>query len=276
VLAAAGASGGRRGVELIMVESPGMPLGWSELAAWGEDLDLLGRLGGGYRNELWAGRYRGARVAVRRSRRAGAALDWELDLLAELTSAGFTVPVPIAAPDGRRRVGGMVVFGWLEGDPPQDEADWRRVADELARLHEATRGHRRRPWFRSTRDLLAVDRGGDVDLTVMPSRAVAACRAAWAALPALPHTVVHGDPGPGNIRIQGKAVGLLDWDESRVDNPTLDLTELPVPVLPRGIDTVAKIAADAWEAANGWQAEPDYARRCLDRVYAADPNRHRD
>jgi Ser/Thr protein kinase RdoA (MazF antagonist) len=151
---------------------------------------------------------------------------------------------------------GTVVFGWLDGDPPRDEADWRRVAAELVRLHDLTRGHRQRPGFRSTRDLLVADRGGDVDLTLMPPRAVAACRAAWAALPELPPAVVHGDPGPGNIRIQDNTVGFLDWDESRVDNPAIDLAELPVRVLPRDIDAAAKLAAEAWEAANGWQAEP--------------------
>jgi Ser/Thr protein kinase RdoA (MazF antagonist) len=245
-------------------------MGWPELAAWGDGLELVGRLGGGYRNEVWAGSCRGARVAVRRSLRAGAALDWELDLLAELTEAGFTVAVPIAAGDGRRRVAGTVVFRWLDGEPPRNEADWRLVAAELARMHEATRGHRQRPGFRSTRDLLVADHGGDVDLTLMPPRAVAACRAAWAALPDVAASVVHGDPGPGNIRLQGGTVGLLDWDESRVDNPLLDLAELAIPVLPPDLDPVAKRAAEAWEAANGWQAEPDYARRCLDRLYAAD------
>jgi len=170
---------------------------------------------------------------------------------------------------------GTVVFGWLDGDPPRDEADWRRVAAELVRLHDLTRGHRQRPGFRSTRDLLVADRGGDVDLTLMPPRAVAACRAAWAALPELPPAVVHGDPGPGNIRIQDNTVGFLDWDESRVDNPAVDLAELPVRVLPRDIDAAAKLAAEAWEAANGWQAEPDHARRCLDRLDAADAHDRR-
>jgi Ser/Thr protein kinase RdoA (MazF antagonist) len=251
------------------MDSAAGPGDWPELAAWGDRLELAGRLGGGYRNELWEASYRGARVAVRRSRRAGAALDWELDLLAGLAAAGFAVPPAIAAPDGRRRVAGTVVFGWLDGDPPRDEAGWRLVAAELARLHEVTRGYRQRPGFRSTADLLTSDRGGDVDLTLMPPPAVAACRAAWAALPEAPPSVVHGDPGPGNIRILDGIVGLLDWDESRVDNPVLDLAELPIPILPPDIDAVAKHAADAWEAANGWQAEPDYARRCLDRVYAA-------
>jgi Ser/Thr protein kinase RdoA (MazF antagonist) len=245
------------------------PGGWVELAAWGEGLELAGRLDGGFRNEVWAGSYRGVRVAVRRGRRSSAAVDWELELLAELTAAGFSVASPIDAVDGRRRVGSTVVFGWLDGEPPRGEADWRRVAAELARLYEFPRGHRQRPGFRSTGDLLSAEVGGDVDLTLMPVRAVAACRAAWAALPESTPAVVHGDPGPGNIRILDGRVGLLDWDESRVDNPALDLAGLPVPVLPDTVDAAAKLAVDAWEAANGWQAEPDYARGCLDRVYAA-------
>ena len=35
--------------------------------------------------------------------------------------------------------------------------------------------------------------------------------------------VVHGDPNPGNIRITADRVALIDWDESHVDVPDLDL-----------------------------------------------------
>ena len=58
-------------------------------------------------------------------------------------------------------------------------------------------------------------------------------------------------------------VGLLDWDEARVDHPDLDLADLPVPVLPGPRDRIARAAVGAWEAAAGWAAEPAYARRRL-------------
>jgi hypothetical protein len=44
------------------------------------------------------------------------------------------------------------------------EAEWRLVAGELRRLHELTRGWPQRPSFRSTRQLLEEERGGDVRL----------------------------------------------------------------------------------------------------------------
>ncbi len=63
-------------------------------------------------------------------------------------------------------------------------------------------------------------------------------------------------------------VGLLDWDESRVDHVELDLADLPNDGLVGDRLRVARTAADAWEAANGWVLEPAYARRRLDRFHA--------
>lgn len=71
------------------------------------------------------------------------------------------------------------------------------------------------------------------------------------------------DPGPANIRITAAGVGLLDWDEARVDAVDLDLAELPGAELPRQRLDVVRAAATAWEAANGWTVEPSYARRQL-------------
>jgi Ser/Thr protein kinase RdoA (MazF antagonist) len=233
------------------------------LAAWGRDATVLERLGGGHRNRVWAVRVGGRRHAARDSggSRSGPALDWELDLLQELAGAGFTVPLPVPTLDGRRRVGGLVVTTWLEGDPPASERDWRQVADELARLHRLTVGRRQRPGFASTRELLTRSGGGDVDLDLMPAEVVALCRAAWSAL-ACTAAVVHGDPGPQNLRLRGGRVGLLDWDESRVDCPELDLAWLPLDRLGTRREA-ARTAAEAWEVANGWTVEPDHARRRL-------------
>ena len=115
------------------------------------------------------------------------------------------------------------------------------------------------------RDLLTESRGGDVDLDAMPAVAVAACRRAWGALSGSP-AVVHGDPCAANVRIGEAGVGLLDWDEARVDHPDLDLADLPVAVLPGSRGRIARAAVDAWEAAAGWRLEPDYARKRLARL----------
>jgi aminoglycoside phosphotransferase (APT) family kinase protein len=101
----------------------------------------------------------------------------------------------------------------------------------------------------------------------MPADAVADCRRAWARLEGRPEAVVHGDPGPANIRISKDGTGLLDWDEARVDYTDLDLAEMPdnglLPGRRTGRLTAARTAATAWEAANGWISEPSYARRQL-------------
>jgi Ser/Thr protein kinase RdoA (MazF antagonist) len=232
------------------------------LDAWGRGGVVLERLGGGHRNQVWAVRVGGRRCAARDSGRPAAALDWELDLLEELAGAGLAVPRAVPTLGGRRRVGGLVVFTWVEGEPPGSERDWRLVADELARLHRLTAGRPQRPGFASTRELLTAERGGDVRLDQMPAEVVALCRAAWSRLAGGATAVVHGDPGPQNLRLRGDRVGLLDWDESRVDCPELDLAWLPVDRLGAG-RRVARAAAEAWEVANGWTVEPEHARRRL-------------
>ena len=135
-------------------------------------------------------------------------------------------------------------------------------------MHQVTEGWPQRPGTASTRELLTVDRGGDADLARMPAEAVAACRRAWAAVAGSEEAVVHGDPGPGNIRITAGGVGLLDWDEAPVDVTELDLAELPGADLPPPRLAVVRAAATAWEAANGWTVKPSYARRQLALLYA--------
>jgi Ser/Thr protein kinase RdoA (MazF antagonist) len=236
------------------------------LAVWGE-VRVVGRLGGGNRNTVLEIRRGGERLVARRTRREPASLDWEADLLAYLAGQGLLVPRIVPALDGRRHVAGVMVQSWLDGDPP-GPGDWPAVVTALRRLHELTAGWPQRPGFASTRELLSADRGGDVDLAAMPAQAVAACRRAWAGLAGVPEAVVHGDPGPANIRITPGGAGLLDWDEARVDSTALDLADLPALVLPPGLLAAARAAANAWEAACGWLIEPAYARRRLARLLA--------
>ena len=87
----------------------------------------------------------------------------------------------------------------------------------------------------------------------MPPEAVVRCRAAWARLTGRERCVVHGDPNPRNIRITLDRVALIDWDESHVDVPDLDLV---LPHNAAGLDDdthdVAAQAYAAWEAAVCW------------------------
>src|SRR5204863_7639746 len=125
--------------------------------------------------------------------------------------------------DGRLFAKGLVVMTYMEGGPPETEADWCRVADTLRQLHRLTQGWPQRPGWRSSTDLLQAETGTKVDLGAMPAEAVARCRTAWARLTGRKTCVVHGDPNPGNIRMTADRVALIDWDESHVDVPDLDL-----------------------------------------------------
>jgi Ser/Thr protein kinase RdoA (MazF antagonist) len=167
------------------------------------------------------------------------------------------VPVPIPTTDGRRFADGLVVTPYMEGDPPETEADWRRVAETLRRLHRSTHGWPQRPGWRSSIDLLHADTGTKVDLGSMPPEGIARCRAAWARLAGRQSCVVHGNPSnPGNVRITSDRVALIDWDEAHVDIPDLDLV-LPYNAAGLDADTydIAAQASAAWEAVVCWDDE---------------------
>jgi Ser/Thr protein kinase RdoA (MazF antagonist) len=185
-----------------------------------------------------------------------------------LDRAGMAVPVPIPTRDGRLFVDGLTVMTYMEGRPPRTANDWRRVAEALRELHRLTRGWPQRPGWRSSIDLLQVDRGTKIDLTAMPPEAVARCRAAWARFAGRELRVVHANPAnPGNVRVTAERVALIDWDEAHVDVPDLDLA---LPYNGAGLKDEARDfaeqAAAAWEAAVCWKDE--YAVRRLAEVRA--------
>ena len=239
-------------------------MGWESLAAWGPRVERGERLTGGAANDVWTVRL-GDRLAVGRlGRRSDDDLAWETDLLVHLDAAGLTVPTPIPTPDGRGFVDGLTITPWVDGGSPRSDTDWRRVADTLREVHRVTEGWPQRPGWRSSHDLLTVDTGTKVDLTAMPAEGVVRCRAAWARLEGVPHHVVHGDLNPGNIRLTADGVGLIDWDEARVDLAQLDLV-LPGDAGDLGAeyDTACQASA-AWEAAVCW--DDDYSKRRLAEV----------
>lgn len=238
-----------------------------DLAPW-PGLTAVRRLDGGHRNEVWEVHGADRRYVARRSRREPPSLDWELDLLQALGAEGTWVPRTVRTAHDERHAHGVVVQTWLDGHQPSTHHEWALVSTALQRVHAFTRGWPQRPGFRSTQELLRTPRGGDVDLDAMPGSAVADCRAAWRTLTGrraakYRPAVVHGDPGSSNIRIDGDRVGLLDWDEARVDHPDLDLASIPGGPLRSERLRRACDAVDAWEAANGWTVELEYARRRL-------------
>jgi Ser/Thr protein kinase RdoA (MazF antagonist) len=194
-------------------------------------------------------------------------LGWEAELLQHLEREGLTVPAPIATSDGRLFADGLMVMRYVEGGPPETEGDWRRVAEVLREVHRLTRGWPQRPGWRSSTDLLTAETGTRINLRAMPAEAMVRCRAAWARLAGRETAVVHGDPNPRNIRMTAEQVALIDWDESRVDVPDLDLA-LPhnaADLDPAARDVAAQASA-AWEAAVCWR--DDYSIKRLAEVRA--------
>lgn len=218
----------------------------------------------GSRNEVWRATLRGSPVSVRASRRSLQSLEWELDLVHVLEETGFRVPTVVPATDGSRHVSGVVVQRWLDGRAPATPGDWKLVATELARLHEVTAGHWQRPDCCVVTELARRRRSLDADLDEMPRQEQETVLAVFAEFVSVPTAVVHGDPAPSNIRISDDdIVGLLDWDESRVDVVWHDLSSLGARVLDVADHDRALQLSHAWEATNGWLVEPDYARRRL-------------
>ena len=240
-------------------------MGWDELERWGAEAVRIEPLTGGVANEVWRVRVGGEIAVARLGRRSDADLAWETELLVHLDRVGVAVPAPIPTEDGRLFSGGLVVMTYVDGGPPETEADWRRVAETLRRVHRLTDGWPQRPGWRSSTDLLHAESGTKVDLGAMPAEGVARCRAAWARLAGRATCVVHGDPNPGNIRMTADRVALIDWDEARVDVPDLDLV-LPhnAADLDDSAHDIAAQASAAWEAAVCW--DDDYARMRLAEV----------
>jgi len=242
-------------------------VGWEILEQWGDDALRLEPLTGGVANDVWSVRVNGQRAVGRVGSRSDADLEWETKLLRHLDREGLTVPVPVPNRAGRDYAEGLVVMTFVEGEPPDTEADWRRVAETLRRLHQLTQGWPQRPGWLSSLDLLGADSGTKIDLGEMPAEGVARCRAAWARLSGRQQCVVHGNPTRGNIRVTADRVALIDWDESHVDVPDLDLA---LPNNAAGLDDhafdVAAQASAAWEAAVCW--DDDYAVGRLAEVRA--------
>ena len=232
-------------------------MGWETLELWGDDVARIAPLAGGVANDVWSVRVHGHLAVGRLGTRSDADLAWETRLLQHLDREGLPVPVPIATADGRLFADGLVVMTYVPGTPPETEADWRRVADALRQLHRLTQGWPQRPGWRSSTELLHAETGTKIDLGAMPPEGVARCRAAWARLVGRRTCVVHGDSNnPGNVRLTADRVTMIDWDESHVDVPDLDLV-LPhnAADLDEAALDIAAQAAAAWEAAVCWGDE---------------------
>lgn len=122
------------------------------LGAWGP-VRVVGRLGGGNRNEVVEVRRGQQRLVARRSRRSAASLSWEVRLLEHPARHGVRVPQVVPALDGRRHVNRVLVMEWLEGrlkgtcaeDFQSDRSSCRPEPMTAASLCEDLRGWCRSP-----------------------------------------------------------------------------------------------------------------------------------
>ena len=119
--------------------------GWKALEQWGDDVARIESLAGGVANDVWSVRINGRLAVGRLGARSDADLAWETEFLQHLDRNGLAVPVPIPTTDGRLFANGLVVMTYVQGGPPETEADWRRVADTLRQLHRLTPGWPQRP-----------------------------------------------------------------------------------------------------------------------------------
>ncbi len=235
------------------------------LSAW-PGLTVVGEISSGPRQRLWRGDLSGRTVVVHEVLRTPEALDWELKLRAYLGARRVLSPGIFPTALGRLRDGRVYVEEFVEGAPPTSAGQYELVAATVNGLHRLTRGHPQRPGFLCIQELLRADRGGDIDLALLPKAAVDLIRQAWTKLPFLPRVVVHSDLRPDNIRVRERQCVLLDWDEAHVDPPWLDLVELPNWEPPQNLDCSRpqlELAALAWEVAACWRLEPAYSRERL-------------
>src|SRR5258705_8531383 len=138
-------------------------MGWEALERWGDDVARIEPLTGGVANDVWSVRINGHLAVGRLGTRSDADLAWETKLLQHLDREGLTVPVPIPTTAGRLFADGLVVMTFVEGGAPETEADRRRVADMLRRLHRLTAGGPQRPGWRSSTDLLHTETRAKID-----------------------------------------------------------------------------------------------------------------
>jgi Ser/Thr protein kinase RdoA (MazF antagonist) len=229
--------------------------------AW-PGLELVNPAIGGHRNEVWFGHFRDRPVSVRQSCRSEASLAWELQLLCTLIKRGFLVPAPVACETGSLSSEGVVVQDWIDGHEPSSDDEWGLVADELMHLHATCADVAQRPGCMAVTDLTATSRSVDADMSAAPIEVAEVILGIFNSYRHIPVSLIHGDPNASNIRITNDGrVALLDWDESRVDVVWHDLSNLGIQVLSDVDHERAQRLSNAWETANAWVAEPEYAQR---------------
>lgn len=192
---------------------------------------------GGYANQnLILETGKGSYLAKILREHGPAALRSEALYLEHIVSTGFPCPIYLTGRNGDYLFEGEDQFVALMPFLPGAVSDSISIARieslgaALGRLHLIDKGPltARKTWWRS--DFLgdglrhAKSRFGDQALSRLEGQI--------AALPdleaeGLPRSIVHGDPWPGNALFDGgRLVALLDWEETTIGFPVLDLAYL--------------------------------------------------
>ena len=216
---------------------------------------LLRKLPGGFRNEVYLVEHGSVHYVAKTTRRTLAQLKWLEPVQIAARKAGFVVPEFIKTYEGVISADGVTVETFVEGKPLSED-DLPSLLPQLETFQALTSDKPQRPGFASSRDLLHSSKGGDVDLTQMPSELVTTCREAWQILEDKPHCALHTDLNSSNVlRVADGRFALLDWDEARVDAGVFDTALLSEP------SPDIKRALLAWEVACSWVLEPQHARK---------------
>ena len=234
------------------------------LRQWG-GFRVLHALTGGYRNAAFLVEHDDKQWVAKTSRRSEDALAWLTRVHDAAEAAGFVVPRLVSSPHWHLLENTFTLEPHLTGRP-FTTPELSSLRPYLERFHDLTRGFPQRPGFASSLDLLVAERGGDVDLNLMPAELVHTCREAWKLFQHEAQSVIHGDLNPSNLLWTADGVALLDWDESRVDAPSFDLLALNNR---DALSAAERRALDAWEVAVCWLIEPEHARTVAARLQDA-------
>ena len=213
---------------------------------------------GGHRNIVWLVELFGKQFVAKSTQRTEDQLAWLEPVQAKARVAGFTVPELLRTTDGARVSNGWTLERFVQGSP-YGQSQMMTLSPRIHALHRSLRGIGQRPGFASMSSLCIENRGGDIDLSVIPKSVVQHLRAAWEAILEEPVQAIHGDITPSNLIATPDGPALLDWDEARVDCRFLDEISFEqwTPSQTR--------AHQALEIASGWLLEPDHARALWDR-----------
>ncbi|MEM9853864.1 MAG: phosphotransferase [Pseudomonadota bacterium] len=231
------------------------------LDAWNISASLKA-LTGGHRNLAFKTSGLRRDLVFKTTRRSESAIAWLAPVHRAAIAAGLRAPEHIPSTRGRLIESGWTCEPFIEGRAAPPEALYA-LWPAMNALHQSLGALPQRPGFLSSRALLSVETGGDIDLRAMPAKLRHLCREAWSAPAQGAETVIHGDLNASNLLVcEDGRLALLDWDECRRDHAFFDLGLLK----PLGPSEAQAILA--WEVACSWRLEPQRAKALATRLTA--------